>query len=139
MRRMSRAALALVLLGLAGLLGLPGCHLADSPDPVACDPGTHPSDGRCVLDVGNALTVTISPGAGGASCTVSPESIKVAPNAKFEFKNDDSVEHVIAGVDGQTWTSVKPAQLSPLVGITKAGSWAYTVSGCARGGTVVVE
>ena len=133
MRSMSRVALLVVVVGLAG------CHLADSPDPVKCDPGTHPSDGHCAQDVVVAVRVTISSGEGGASCSVAPDSITVAPNAQFEFQNADSVEHVIAGADGQIWATAKAGQLSPLIGITKAGSWPYTVSGCTKGGTVVVE
>ncbi len=131
---MSRSALVVVVVA-----GLVGCHLADSPDPVKCEPGTHPSDGHCAQDVVSAVRVTISPGQAGASCAVEPDSIKVAPNARFEFQNADSVDHVVAGDDGQPWTTAKAGQLSPLIGITKAGAWPYTVSGCTKGGTVVVE
>lgn len=133
MSRMSRSAVFVVVAGLVG------CHLADSPDPVKCDPGSHPSDGHCAQDVAFAVRVTILPGEGGASCAVEPDSIKVAPNAEFEFQNADSVDHVVAGADGQPWATAKAGQLSPLIGITKAGAWAYTVSGCTKGGTVVVE
>jgi hypothetical protein len=136
MRAMSRSVLALDASGLAALAG---CHLADSPDPVKCDPGTHPSDGHCTVDVVTGVHVTILPADGGMSCSVEPDSIQVVPNGKFEIENTDSVEHEIAGADGQTWATVKPGQLSPLIGITKVGSFAYTVSGCAKGGTVVVE
>jgi hypothetical protein len=136
MRKMSRSALALVVVT---LVGVAGCHLGDSPDPVKCEAGTHPIDGHCALDVVVAVHITILPGEGGASCTVSPDSIKVAPNAEFELQNTDSVDHVIAGADGTTWATVKAGQVSPLIGITKVGSWPYTVSGCANGGTVVVE
>jgi hypothetical protein len=131
---MGRSSVALVAFVL-----LAGCHLADSPDPIKCDPGTHPSDGHCVLDPIMATTVTISAGEGGLGCSVDPSSITVTTSAQFEFKNTDAVDHGIAGVDGQTWTTVKAGQLSPLVNITKAGSYAYTVSGCAKGGTVIVE
>jgi hypothetical protein len=130
---MTRAALLFALAALAG------CHLADSPDAVQCEPGQHPSDGHCVLDDAVAVRVTIQPGDAGGSCSVSAASIKVAPNGNFEFLNSDTVDHVIAGADGQTWTTVKAGLLSPLVAITKAGTWPYTVSGCAMGGTVVVE
>lgn len=136
---MRRSALALAIVGILGVSSALGCHLGDSADAVECEPGTHPMDGHCARDVFSAQSITISPGEGGASCTVSPESITVAPNAKFEFKNDDAFEHLIFGADGKTWTTVKAGQLSPLVGITKAGSWPYTVSGCAKGGTVVVQ
>lgn len=136
MRAMSRSVFVLVASGLAAFAG---CHLAESPDPVKCDPGTHPSNGTCALDVGSAVHVTILPADGGTPCSVEPESITVAPNGKFELQNTDSVEHEIAGTDGQPWATVKAGQLSPLIGITKVGSYAYTVSGCAKGGTVVVE
>lgn len=133
MRRMSRSAVVFALAALAG------CHLADSPDAVECEAGQHPSDGHCVLDDVVAARVTIQPGDAGGTCTLSADSIKVAPNGKFEFLNSDTVDHVIVGADGQTWTTVKAGLLSPLVTITKAGSWPYTVSGCADGGTIVVE
>jgi hypothetical protein len=133
MRRFARA------LSLAALAVLTGCHLSDSADPVTCESGQHPNNGHCVLDAVSAVTVTISPGEGGAACTVSPDSITVAANAEFELKNDDDVEHVVTGADGLAWATVKAHQLSPLIGITKAGSWAYTVSGCSKGGTVVVQ
>jgi plastocyanin len=135
MQTMRRFAVVLLI----GLVGLEGCHLADSPDAVKCDPGTHPSDGHCAVDAVSAVRVMIVTGEGGASCSVEPDSVKVAANAKFEFQNLDSVEHVIAGADGKAWATAQAGQLSPLIGITKAGSWAYTVSGCTKGGTVVVE
>jgi hypothetical protein len=140
MKRMSRSALALVVVtALSALSGLAGCHLADSADPVKCETGTHPSDGHCANDVVVAVHITILPGEGGASCSVSPDAITVAPNAEFELQNTDGVEHVIAGADGTAWATVKAGQVSPLIGITKVGSWPYTVSGCAKGGTVVVQ
>jgi plastocyanin len=136
---MSRSGLALVVTGILASVAVGGCHLGDSPDAVTCEAGTHPSDGHCVLDAVTAVRVTILAGAGGASCVADPASIKVAPNAQFEFQNTDGVDHVIAGADGQPWATVKAGQLSPLVAITKAGSWPYTLSGCTNGGTVVVE
>lgn len=97
-------------------------------------------NGYCVADEANGPVVTIAAAsAGGPSCVVSPDSVTLAANAELSFKNDDSVDHVITGADGQTWATVKAGQLSPFIGITKAGSWAYAVSGCARGGTVVVQ
>jgi plastocyanin len=96
--------------------------------------------GYCVADPVSGPVITIAAaGASGGSCSVSPASITVAPDAVFSFDNDDSVEHVITGADGQTWTTVKPAQPSAYVGITRAGTWSYVVSGCASGGTVVVQ
>lgn len=139
MRAMSRYALALVLASLVGLACGAGCHLADSPDPVQCEAGSHPNNGHCTADGVAAARITISPGEGGAACSVSPESITIAASAVFELTNEDSVDHVVAGADGQAWATVKAGQLSPLIGISKVGRWAYTVSGCAKGGTVVVE
>ena len=139
---MSRSALALVVASLACLACLAcgaGCHLADSPEPPACDAGSHPNNGHCTADGVAAARITIRPGEGGAACSVSPESITIAASAVFELMNEDGVDHVVDGADGQTWATVSAGQLSPLIGIRKVGRWAYTVSGCAKGGTVVVE
>lgn len=125
--------------GLAASCLALGCHLADSPDPVRCDPGQHAVDGHCAFDESPATTFVISPGEGGAGCSVSPSSITVALSATFELKNGDTVDHVITGADGQTWATVKAEELSPFIGLTKAGTWPFTVSGCVAGGTVVVE
>ncbi|MDB4935815.1 MAG: hypothetical protein JWP87_2787 [Labilithrix sp.] len=114
------------------------CHLADSPEPPTCAAGSHPFQGRCVADDVDAAVITIAASDTG-SCETTPDSIKVAANGPFEFHNDDSVDHVIAGADGQAWVTAKAGQVSPYVGITKVGRWPYTVSGCAKGGTVVVE
>lgn len=116
-----------------------GCHLGDSSDPVQCPSGQHATDGHCALDAVAAVRITISPGEAGTACTVSPDSITVAANAQFELKNDDDTDHDITGADGKAWATAKAHQLSPLINITKAGSWAYTVSGCTKGGTVVVQ
>jgi hypothetical protein len=113
------------------------CHLADSPEPPACDAGTHPENGRCVDDPFSGPIITIA--GASAGCSATPDAIRVAPNAKFVFKNDDSVDHVVTGADGQAWATAKAGQRSPDIGITKLGRWPYAVSGCATGGTVVVE
>ena len=84
-------------------------------------------------------TVTIASSDGGSACAPSPASIKVAPNASFRFTNQDSVDHVISGADGQAWTTAKAGESSAFIGITKVGSWPYTVSGCGTPGVVVVE
>jgi hypothetical protein len=112
------------------------CHLADSPEPPACDAGTHPENGRCFDDPFTGPVITIA--AVDAGCSVTPDSIRVAPKAQFVFKNEDGVEHVITGADGVAWATAKAGQLSPYVGISKLGNWPYAVSGCAKGGTVVV-
>jgi hypothetical protein len=127
------------LVAIVGLASsaLAACHLADSPEPPACDAGTHPENGRCVDDPFSGPVITIA--GASAGCSATPDSIRVAANAKFVFKNEDSVDHVVSGADGQAWATAKAAQLSPYVGITKVGKWPYTVSGCATGGTVVVE
>lgn len=129
-----------VLLVAASLAGcLASCHLADDRDPIECGPGTHPNNGVCAADRPSGPVITIAPGAAGSSCAVSPDSITVAPNGEFGFTNEDSVDHAITGADGAAWTTAKAGQASSFLGITKVGSWAYEVSGCAQGGTVVVQ
>src|SRR4051794_31386544 len=76
--------IAAALIAMAG----PGCHLADSPDPVKCEPGQHAIDGHCAFDESTATTFVISPGEGGAACSVTPSSLTVAVGAAFEFRND---------------------------------------------------
>jgi len=114
---------------------LAACHLAEDIDPPACQPGAHRSAGACVADPVLGPVVTI----GAAPCAVSPDSITVAPNAQFSFENKDAVDHTISGADGKEWVIAKAQQPSPFLGITKAGTWPYTVSGCAKGGVVVVQ
>jgi hypothetical protein len=123
---------------LALLSLLAGCHLADSPDAPTCAAGSHAFEGRCVADPVDAVAVTIAV-ADGVGCEVTPASITVATTGRFEFHNDDGVDHVIAGGDGMPWVIAKAGQVSSYVVITKVGRWPYTVSGCAKGGTVVVE
>jgi hypothetical protein len=123
----------------AAVLFSVSCHLADDRDPPKCESGTHPENGRCVPDALSGPTVTIASADGGTSCASDPDTINVKVNGEFRFKNDDAVEHEIRGADNQVWLAVKPGQLSGYFAITKPGSWAYSVSGCAKGGTVVVE
>jgi hypothetical protein len=130
---------ALVAGGLATIPLLAGCHLADSPEPPTCVAGAHPFEGRCVSDDIDATAITITAPEAGAPCDVVPETITVSTSGRFEFHNDDAVDHVIAGADGVAWVTAKAGQTSSYVGITKVGRWPYTVSGCAEGGTVVVE
>ncbi|MBX3189811.1 MAG: hypothetical protein KF819_22490 [Labilithrix sp.] len=124
------------------------CHLADDKDPPKCEPGTHVENDRCVLDAFSGPVVTLAAHAGGTVCdgptterppTITPETINVKVNGDFRFKNDDAMEHEVRGADGQVWLKVKPGELSGIFGISKAGAWAYRVSGCLKGGSVVVE
>jgi hypothetical protein len=119
-------------------MGLVSCHLASQPDPPSCARGSHPENNHCVADPIEGPVITIAV-VTGAPCTVSPESITVLQAGEFSFKNEDSVDHVVTGADGKEWVKAPARQPSPFVAITKAGSWAYTVSGCAKGGTVVVQ
>ena len=121
--------------------GLAGCHLAEDPDPPTCAPGSHAAGSYCTADALTGPVISIAPAAAGtgASCTISPDSITVEVNGAFSFDNHDTVEHVVTGADGQVWVVAKASQPSPFVGISRPGSWPYTVSGCAGGGTVVVQ
>lgn len=134
-RLVAGAAAAAALFAFAGA---PACHLAETPDPLACPAGSHADTGKCVPDDVAATVITIGLDDAGA-CVVSPHVISVPSTGAFQFKNDDSVEHVVLGVDGQTWATVPAGQSSPSVGITKVGHWDYDVSGCAGGGSVVIE
>lgn len=125
------------IVGLALFTTAAACHLAASPEPPACDAGTHPENGRCFDDPFTGPVITIA--AADAGCSVTPDSIRVAVRARFVFKNEDAVDHGIVGADGQAWAIAKAGQLSPYASIGKLGNWPYTVSGCAKGGTVVVE
>lgn len=134
---------------ISGAVLVASCHLADDPDPPTCGAGTHANRGRCVADALGGPTVTIAAGAGGTSCvgdvatqrppSVSPEAINVKVGGEFRFKNEDVVAHEVRGADDQVWLSANPGELSGFFAITKPGAWAYRVSGCAKGGTVVVE
>src|SRR3954468_19171485 len=111
-RRFARSARAL---GAAFLLG--ACHLAEAADPVRCPEHTHPLNGQCAADPVEGPEITI------ASCVVSPSSITVAPNAEFRFTNEDAVDRTITGEDGKVWATAKANQQSPILGITKVGTW----------------
>lgn len=115
------------------LMSLAGCHLAETVDPPTCPPKSHLQSGQCVADPVDGPLVTI------ASCVVTPDPITVAINGEFRFQNDDDVERTVSGDDGTVWAIVKARQPSSILGITKAGSWRYRLSGCAQVGTVVVE
>jgi hypothetical protein len=129
---------AAAAVALAAFAAAPACHLADSPDPITCPAGEHPDTGKCVQDDVAATVVSIRLDDAGA-CVASPSFVTVASTGQFQFKNEDKVDHVVQGRDGQTWATVVAGQSSPFIGITKPGHWDYDVSGCAAGGTVVVE
>jgi plastocyanin len=116
------------------------CHLAEDAPARECAAGSHAESGFCVADAFGGPVITIAAAdAGSEGCTVSPETITVTPGGEFTFENDDAVEHVVTGADGQIWATTKVGELPSRVGITRVGRWPYVVSGCARGGTVVVE
>jgi hypothetical protein len=114
------------------------CHLADTPDAITCPTGEHADLGKCVQDDTASTVITIGLDDAGA-CVVSPDVISVASTGQFQIKNDDNVEHVVMGADGQTWATVAAHQSSAFIAITKPGHWDFDVSGCAKGGTVTVE
>lgn len=114
-------------------LSLAACHLADDPE-ITCAEGQHVEVGRCKNDdpVGEAITIS--------SCnTVSPATLTTKANAAFRFKNDDKVDHVIRGVDGQVWATAKAFSYSEYVGLAKVGSWQFDVDSCSKVGVVIVE
>lgn len=122
----------------AGLLAvsvlvLAACHLADEPE-VNCPPGQHPDMGRCKVDDPTGTMITIR------SCNaVSPTSVTTKADGLFRFKNDDTVDHVVSGIDGQVWVSLKAGTTSDYFGITKVGSWQFDVDTCKKVGVVVVQ
>lgn len=118
---------------------LVGCHLADDPEPPRCEAGFHVEMSRCVADKVSSTTVSIKAGDGGG-CLVTPETVTVSTGRDFQFKNEDAVDHVVTGnTDGQVWSTLKAGAMSDLIVISKVGAWAYTVSGCPKGGTVVIQ
>ncbi len=123
--------------GLVALTMAPACHLAESPDPLTCPAGSHADTGRCVQDATTPNTIRIALDDAGA-CEASPHVLGIASTDHFQFENDDTVDHVVLGSDGQTWATLKAGETSPFIGITKIGHWDYDVSGCAMGGTVTI-
>jgi hypothetical protein len=132
---MGRHVAAVLAAALGGLAAASACHLADSPDPIKCAAGTHVDTGRCVQDDVAASLITIKANDAG-TCTVSPATITLTTSDLFQFENDDVVEHVVRGRDGQTWAIVAAGKSSPFTGITKVGHWGYDVSGCTTGGFI---
>jgi hypothetical protein len=139
MRRQAAAALFAVavvaLVALVALATASGCHLADTPDPIACAAGTHADTGRCVQDDVAANIITIAATDAGM-CVVSPATLTLTTSDLFQLRNDDVVEHVVRGHDGQTWATVAAGKSSAFTGIAKVGHWPYDVSGCATGGAI---
>lgn len=123
------------LVALVALVAGSACHLADTPDPVKCAAGTHADTGRCVQDDVAANVITIAASDAG-TCAASPATLTLTVSELFQFRNDDVVEHVVRGHDGQTWATVAAGKSSAFTGIAKVGHWAYVVSGCPTGGTV---
>ncbi len=124
---------------LASIAALASCHLADSPEPGDCPAGTHRNGPQCATDAYTGPVIAISSAASGSPCGVTPETVTVKPNADFAFKNDDQVDHIVSGKDGTLWVTAKAGQLSALIGITRVGTWPYEVTGCPKGGVIVVE
>lgn len=126
------------LAALVALAAAPACHLADTPDAISCPAGSHADTGKCVLDSTASTVIVIGLDDAGA-CIVSPGIVTVASTADFQFRNDDNVEHVVMGTDGQSWAKVPAHQPSAFINISKVGRWDYDVSGCSQGGSVSVE
>jgi plastocyanin len=110
------------------------CNLADPPE-TRCTAGFHADNGQCTADTaagGNVVTID--------ACAPAPDPLGVTLGTAFTFTNHDAVAHDIHGADGQLWTTVAAgATADPAITLAKAGSWAYTVSGCTKGGTIVVR
>lgn len=133
----------------AALVPLGGCLLADKAEPPKCEKGYHPDLAGCVRDETTELRVKISAAPGGTLCTgdaagqrpplLTPETIQVKVDEEFQFENEDVVAHEIRGTDGTLWLTVGPGQMSAFTSIVKAGDWGYRISGCAKGGSVIVE
>jgi hypothetical protein len=128
---------------------LPSCHLAESIDAPKCEKGSHVELGRCTKDETTEKQIRIKAAAGGTSCSgdpaaqrppvLDPESITVKVGEEFQFDNQDAVAHEIRGTEGTAWVTAPPGVGSPFASIKKAGTWAYRLSGCAKGGEVIVE
>jgi len=93
--------------------------------------------------------VTIRAAEGGTSCSgdpsaqrppiVEPAVFHVKAREDFQFDNRDVVPHVVTGPDGQQWVTVPSGGRSVFMNVARAGTFAYSVSGCAMTATVVVE
>lgn len=132
------------------VLALAACHLADDVDLPPCPEGTYRENQVCKEDPNAPRpTIEIGPGVGGTFCSgdeamqrppaITPSTLEVDAGTYFRFTNKDVVDHEVRGIDGQVWFNVKTGQRSDDKNITKPGSWEYRVSGCAKGGTVVVK
>jgi hypothetical protein len=123
---------------LVSLFAIASCHLADDQDPPKCAEGSHPERDMCLQDETEKLFVVLN---AAATCpTISPDTITVKVNERFQFDNKDANQHVIRGTsDGQVWVTVPPNGLSLGMSIVKPGTWKYKVSDCGSTGTVVVQ
>lgn len=126
------------------------CHLADPVDLPPCPAGQFRENQVCKEDPNAPKpTIELGPAAGGTTCSgdesmqrppaIAPSTLEVAAGAYFRFDNKDVVDHEVKGIDGQVWLTVKAGARSNDTNIGKVGSWPYRVSGCAKGGTVVVK
>ena len=133
----------------AALVSLAGCQLGEEPEPPPCEKGYHRELVGCVLDDTTERRVKISAAPNGTLCTgdpsaqrppvLEPETLEVKVDENFQFENADVVAHEIRGTDGSLWLSVEPGKTSPFTSIVKPGTWGYRISGCAKGGVVIVE
>ncbi len=116
------------------------CHLADDPE-THCPANTHVDTGRCIPDTDNGALMVITAASTGGACgsVVAPTSIKTKPDGTFRFRNDDKVDHVIRGADGQVWATLKPSTLSDYLALKKLGSWDFDIDTCSKAGVIVVS
>jgi hypothetical protein len=127
-----------LLVSMASMLVMASCHLADDKDPPKCEEGSHPERDMCIQDETEKLFVVLN---AAATCpTISPETITVKVNERFQFENKEATQHTIRGTsDGQVWVTVPPNGLSLGMSIVKPGTWKYKVSECGSVGTVIVQ
>ena len=138
----------IVLVALAGLAT--SCQLADEYDLPPCPAGQYRDNQVCKEDPNAPRpTIEIVANAGGTSCSgdeatdrppaINPATLEVTAGDYFRFMNKDVIDHEVRGTDGQVWFVVKAGTRSEDKNINKPGSWPYRVSGCAKGGTLVVK
>ena len=103
---------------------------------------------QCQQDLASAEQITITPAAGGSTCTgattdraptIAPATITLRLGKEFQFKNTDTVAYDVNGNDGKVWVNVPAGRSSAFTSITKAGTWTYTLGACKSGGTVVMD
>ena len=133
----------------AMLVARAGCQLGEEPEPPPCEKGYHRTPIGCVRDETTELRVKISAAQGGTLCTgdpsaqrspvLEPETLTVKVDEELQFENADVVAHEVRGTDGALWLTIPPGRMSDFTSIVKPGSWGYRISGCAKGGVIVVE